>query len=41
MDWQQLRGIEYMKIQCGAKHFALFKHLGVEYRKATTTKDLY
>lgn len=38
---QLLREIESMKIQCGAKHFALFKPLGVEYRLAVETKDLY
>jgi type III restriction enzyme len=41
LDWQALRGIEQMKIECGAKHFALFKSQGVEYRRAVTTRDLY
>jgi type III restriction enzyme len=37
---QLLSDVESMKIDCGAKHFALFKPSGVEYRLATTTKDL-
>ncbi|MBI5301274.1 MAG: DEAD/DEAH box helicase family protein [Chloroflexi bacterium] len=41
LDWQLLRGIEQMKIECGAKHFALLKPLGVEYKRAVTTRDLY
>lgn len=41
LDWQLLREVERMKIACGAKHFALFKPLGVEYQLATTTRDLY
>lgn len=38
---QLLHGIEAMKIECGEKHFALFKPLGVDYRMAVTLKDLY
>jgi hypothetical protein len=30
-----------MKLDCGEKHFALFKNIGVEYRKVTNIKDLY
>jgi len=41
LDWQLLREIERMKIQCGEKHFALFKPAGVEYKLAVTTRDLY
>ena len=41
MDWQLLRDVENMKIKCGEKHFAVFKPLGVEYKKAVTTRDLY
>jgi type III restriction enzyme len=41
MDWQVLRDVENMKIKCGEKHFALFKPLGVEYKKAITERDLY
>jgi type III restriction enzyme len=41
LDKQLLREIERMKIDCGAKHFALFKPLGVEYKLAVTVKDLY
>ncbi len=41
LDKQLLREVERMKIDCGAKHFALFKPLGVEYKLALTTRDLY
>ncbi|MBI1924476.1 DEAD/DEAH box helicase family protein [Candidatus Poribacteria bacterium] len=41
LDGQLLREVEQMKIDCGAKHFALFKPLGVEYKLAVTTRDLY
>jgi type III restriction enzyme len=41
LNKQLLRDVERMKIDCGKKHFALFKPLGVEYKMAVTTKDLY
>ena len=41
LDKQLLREVERMKIDCGAKHFALFKPLGVEYKLALTTRDLH
>jgi len=41
LDRLLLREVERMKIDCGAKHFALFKPLGVEYKLAVTTRDLY
>ena len=41
LDRQLLREVENMKIACGEKHFALFKPLGVEYKLAVETKDLY
>lgn len=41
LDRQLLREVERLKIECGAKHFALFKPLGVEYKLAVTTGDLY
>ena len=41
LDRQLLREVENMKITCGEKHFALFKPLGVEYKLAVKTKDLY
>jgi type III restriction enzyme len=41
LDKQLLREIERMKIDCGAKHFALFKPLGVEYKLAVKASDLY
>jgi type III restriction enzyme len=41
LDSQLLRELERMKIECGSKHFALFKPLGVEYKLAVTAKDLY
>lgn len=41
LDKQLLREIERMKIDCGAKHFALFKPLGVEYKLAVTVNELY
>jgi type III restriction enzyme len=41
LDKQLLREVERMKIDCGAKHFALFKPLGVEYKLAVTARDLY
>jgi type III restriction enzyme len=41
LDKSLLRSVEQMKIDCGSKHFALFKDVGVEYRKAITVKDLY
>lgn len=41
LDRHLLRVVERMKIECGAKHFALFQPLGVEYKLAVTTKDLY
>ena len=40
LDQNLLREVERMKIECGERHFALFKPLGVEYRVATATKDL-
>lgn len=40
-DSQLLRELECMKIECGSKHFALFKPLGVEYKMAVTAKDWY
>ena len=41
LNRQLLRDVERMKIECGAKHFALFKPLGGTYRLAVTTRDLY
>ncbi len=41
LDHQALRELEKMKISCGEKHFALFEPLGVQYRLAVTTRDLY
>ncbi|MFM6131655.1 MAG: hypothetical protein ACKPBV_23560 [Sphaerospermopsis kisseleviana] len=41
LDKQTLREIERLKIECGAKHFATFKSLGVEYKLAVTSGDLY
>ena len=41
LNRQFLRDMERMKIECGAKHFAVFKPMGVEYRLAVTTRDLY
>jgi type III restriction enzyme len=41
LDRQMLRELERMKIECGTKHFALFKPLGIEYKLAVTTKDLF
>ncbi len=41
LDKQLLRDIERMKIDCGEKHFALFKPSGVEYKLAVSAKDLY
>jgi len=41
LDRQLLREVESMRIACGEKHFALFKPLGVEYKLAIKTKDLY
>ena len=41
LDRQLLREVERLKIECGERHFALFKPLGVEYRVATATKDFY
>lgn len=41
LNRQMLREVERMKIECGERHFALFKEAGVEYRLAVTTKDLY
>ncbi len=41
LNKQLLREIESMKIECGTKHFALFKPLGVEYKLAVTARDLY
>lgn len=38
---QELREIERMKIECGERHFALFRPEGVEYRLAVEVKDLY
>ncbi len=40
-NWQELRGVEEMRIRCGQKHFALFKPLGVEYKLAVKADDLY
>ena len=41
LNKQFLRDVERMKIDCGTKHFALFKPLDVEYKLAVTTKDLH
>lgn len=41
LNRQLLRDVERMKMECGERHFALFKPEGVEYRLAETTKDLY
>lgn len=41
LDRQYLREVERMKIECGEKHFALFKKSGVEYHLAVNAKDLY
>jgi len=41
LDRQSLRELEKMKIECGEKHFALFKPSGVEYHLAVTSRDLY
>jgi len=41
LNRQLLREVERMKIECGERHFALFRPEGVEYRLAVTTKDLY
>jgi type III restriction enzyme len=41
LDKQLLREIEKMKIECGEKHFAVFKNLGMEYKLAVRTRDLY
>lgn len=41
LNKQLLRDVENMKIQCGSKHFALFKTEGVEYKLAVKAKDLY
>lgn len=38
---QLLREVERMKLECGAKHFALFKASGVQYKPVVTTRDLY
>ncbi len=37
---QNLRGYEKMKIDCGKKHFSLFKQSGVDYRLVTKVKGL-
>lgn len=36
-----LREVEKMKIECGKKHFALFKNQDVEYKHAIKVADLY
>ncbi|MEI6410018.1 MAG: DEAD/DEAH box helicase family protein [Bacteroidota bacterium] len=41
LDLQLVRELERLKIECGAKHFALFKPLDVEYKLAVKAKDLY
>ncbi|GAK61469.1 restriction endonuclease [Candidatus Vecturithrix granuli] len=41
LNRQLLREVERLKIECGAKHFALFQPLDVKYTIAVTTKDLY
>lgn len=41
LDKQLLREIEKMKIECGEKHFAVFKNLGVEYKLVKESRDLY
>ncbi|CAM4174279.1 type III restriction enzyme [Pedobacter westerhofensis] len=41
LDRQYLREVERMKIECGEKHFALFKNSGVEYHLAVNARDLY
>ena len=40
-NWQELRGLEEMRIRCGQKHFAILKPLGVEYKLAVKAADLY
>jgi type III restriction enzyme len=40
-DEQTRRLVENMKIECGEKHFALFKESGVEYKLAVKVRDLY
>lgn len=40
LNRQLLRDIERMKIECGERHFALFKPEGVEYRVAVSARDL-
>jgi type III restriction enzyme len=41
LDKGLLRPLEDLKIRCGEKHFALFKNLGVEYKKVVVKNDLY
>lgn len=41
LNRQLLREVERMKLECGAKHFALFKPSGVQHKLAVTTRDLY
>ncbi|MEI6430276.1 MAG: hypothetical protein WCO45_18120, partial [Pseudanabaena sp. ELA607] len=41
LDYQALRELEKMKINCGEKHFALFEPLDVKYQLAEKVKDLY
>jgi type III restriction enzyme len=41
LDRQFLREVEKMKIDCGEKHFALFKKSNVEYKLAVNTGDLH
>jgi type III restriction enzyme len=38
---QNLRGYEKMKIDCGKKHFSLFKQSDVDYRVVTKVKELF
>jgi type III restriction enzyme len=35
-----LRGVEQMKIHCGEAHFVISQPHGVEYKKATSLKEL-
>ena len=39
-DYQSLREVERLKIECGKKHFAVLKSNGVEYKLATELRDI-
>lgn len=41
LDRQLLRNVERMKVECGSKHFALFKPMGVCYKLAVKARDLH